>query len=56
MSKVVDGDDIVELKIGQKVHTDDGFVGEVEHISNGIVTVRLDDGSVVYRYVKQVRV
>jgi hypothetical protein len=44
------------LKNGMVVQTDDNKIGEVKFIKNGIVTLKLKDGTggTIYRYLKQI--
>lgn len=45
---------ILDVMVGQKVHTNDGNIGTIEDIINSVATIRLNNKSIIYRFVGQV--
>lgn len=44
----------LNIQTGQQATTDDGLVGKVVSVMNGIIGIKQEDGNVIYRYERQI--
>ena len=44
----------MDIEVGQKAGTEDNMHGEVVSFQNGVVGIKLKDGRIIYRYLKQI--